>query len=350
MTNTGSTRNASSIVNRQPSIANIVVVRLGAMGDILFTTPALRGLKAKYPGCHLTYIAMKKWAFLFRESPSVDRFVGLSYRDPKALGRLTHESFDFLVNFHETEDGARICQALDVRERRGHQWLDGKLVSDENSALLFHDKKGLMQLYEAKISYPDLYCRIAGVTSNDPYRFDFHSSYWDLFRASLFLHAHGCDTTPGPIALHTHSRGTPSKEWPIASVLAVTRAMPDRRFIVLGYRPDRDRTRVFESEPNIAASYHPITVQAGILRRCSLFVGIDSGPRQIAAAVGTRALCLFGPRPETSLAPRPEDRALTVDTSCAPCFDKECSLGGVCLERLDPALIVKTIREMETTG
>ncbi|MBN1867672.1 glycosyltransferase family 9 protein [Candidatus Sumerlaeota bacterium] len=337
----------SAIRNPQSEIPyrKIAVLRLGAMGDLLFTTPALRGLKARFSGSHLTYIALKKWKFLFRGSPTVDRFFGLAYRDPKALGSLRRESFDLLVNLDETEEGARIGQAIEARERRGHRWIDGRLAPDEHSAPLSREKSALMRLYCERISYPELYCRIAGVEIDDPGRYDLNPGRWAAWRADRFLRSRGLAGETRLVAVHTHSRGMASKTWPPEAVLEVVRALPETRFVVLGYRPDRAETRILESEANLVVSYDPIPVQAEILRRCALFVGIDSGPRQVAAAVGTRALCLFGPRPKETLPERAGDRALTVDADCAPCFEEKCPRETVCMRQIDPARILKEIRE-----
>ncbi len=322
----------------------ILVLRLGAMGDILFTTPALRGLKTKYPGCHITYVCLKKWTFLLKRNTDVDRVVGLHYREPKALGKVLNEKFDLIVNFYELEDGAQLCQAVEADERLGHQWINGKIQPDAESRLLLRNTETLKELYRSRVHYPELYCQIARVEAND-YRYVYQPPGLSRWLARRWLRKKKIGAGQY-IVLHTHSRGMPSKTWPAKHVHEVTQAMSDWKFVVIGYKPDRDMTKFLEDKPNVEVSLAPIEIQAAIIDQARLFIGIDSGPRQIAAAVGMSALTLFGPRPPEHLPLFSGDRNLWVECPEYPCYDNPCRLGGQCMLRLDSRLIVDAAKEM----
>ncbi len=322
----------------------ILVLRLGAMGDILFTTPALRGLKVKYPGCHITYVCLKKWTFLLKRNTYIDRIVGLQYREPKALGKLLNEQFDLIVNFHELEDGAQLCQAIEAKKRLGHQWINGKIQPDAVSRLLIRNTETLKKLHMARIHYPDLYCRIAGVSVND-YQYTYTPPVISRWMAGQWLRKNRLKPKEY-IVLHTHSRGMPSKTWPAEHVRAVTRTMLDQTFVVIGYKPDYDITKLLSEEPNIKVSMASIETQASIIKQSRLFIGIDSGPRQIAAAVGAPSLTLFGPRPPEHLPMFSGDRNLHIKCPDYPCYMDSCPHKEQCMLRLDSQLIVETAREM----
>src|SRR5450432_3785781 len=81
----------------------ILVVRLGAMGDILHTLPAVASLKQSYPGSRLTWLVEPQWASLLEANPFVDRVLLLDRGTP---GKLWHswralraESYDLAVDF-----------------------------------------------------------------------------------------------------------------------------------------------------------------------------------------------------------------------------------------------------------
>jgi ADP-heptose:LPS heptosyltransferase len=137
-----------------------------------------------------------------------------------------------------------------------------------------------------------------------------------------------------------------SKWWRPEAVRVVVRALPGVRFLVRGYGRDRAATAPLAAEPNVTVTYAPLPVQAEMIRRAALFVGIDSGPRQVAAAVGGPVLGLYGPRPAAHLPVIAGDRAITVDCPRTPCFEDNCSLGRDCLGTLDPERIAQTMREM----
>ena len=60
------------------SSTRILVIRLGAMGDIIHTLPAVASLKHSFPGARLTWIVEPRWAPLLQDNPFVDRLAFLS--------------------------------------------------------------------------------------------------------------------------------------------------------------------------------------------------------------------------------------------------------------------------------
>src|SRR5260370_12882556 len=87
----------------KPASRRILVVRLGAMGDIIHTLPAVAFLKQSHPDSQLTWLVEPRWAPLLEANPYVDRvvllrrqsFAGLmeSRRDLRAV------NYDFAVDF-----------------------------------------------------------------------------------------------------------------------------------------------------------------------------------------------------------------------------------------------------------
>jgi heptosyltransferase-2 len=65
-----------------------------------------------------------------------------------------------------------------------------------------------------------------------------------------------------------------------------------------------------------------------IIRRSRLMVTTDSGPRHIAAALGTPTVALFGPiDPRWSRNYQPDSVELRVNLDCSPCSQRVCPLG-----------------------
>jgi ADP-heptose:LPS heptosyltransferase len=79
-----------------------------------------------------------------------------------------------------------------------------------------------------------------------------------------------------------------------------------------------------------------------LLGRAALFVGNDSGPMHLAAALGTPCLALFGPNLEERSGPWPlpstpgsPHRTLRVPVPCSPCAQDAClQPGDWCMEKL----------------
>src|SRR5689334_4710209 len=89
---------------KQPSSGKrILVVRLGAMGDIIHALPAVASLKQSYPGSRLTWLAEPRWAPLLDQNPFIDHVALLHRGSPTALfaswRALSRDRYDFAVDF-----------------------------------------------------------------------------------------------------------------------------------------------------------------------------------------------------------------------------------------------------------
>jgi heptosyltransferase-2 len=84
----------------------------------------------------------------------------------------------------------------------------------------------------------------------------------------------------------------------------------------------------------------------GILAAASLFVGNDSGPAHLAAALGLPGVALFGSTSEGHSGPvGPRMRTLHRHLPCSPCFERECPLGHFdCLNGLSVDDVVQAAR------
>jgi len=95
---------------------------------------------------------------------------------------------------------------------------------------------------------------------------------------------------------------------------------------------------------------------AALLERASLFVGNDSGPMHLAAALGTPVVAVFGPGSPAKTAPQiPGGRVRVIHAAlpCSPCrqsFWKECSPSPAgkppCLEAISAGAVLAAAREL----
>lgn len=88
---------------------------------------------------------------------------------------------------------------------------------------------------------------------------------------------------------------------------------------------------------------------AALIARARLFVGVDSAPMHIAAAVGTPVVALFGPSGEIDWGPwQVPSRVITSDHTCRPCGMDGCGGGkrSECLEHIQVERVSQAIQEL----
>jgi len=105
----------------------------------------------------------------------------------------------------------------------------------------------------------------------------------------------------GPYAVVHPGAGSPGKCWPLERFFDLARRLPQPVFVLGEVELDRwsagPLAAVRDRFPTLACP--PLDALAGALAGASVFVGNDSGPSHLAAAVGAPTVALFGPtRPE----------------------------------------------------
>ncbi|MDP2727443.1 MAG: glycosyltransferase family 9 protein, partial [Dehalococcoidia bacterium] len=87
---------------------------------------------------------------------------------------------------------------------------------------------------------------------------------------------------------------------------------------------------------------------AAVLERCAIFVGNDSGPMHLAAAVGTPVVAAFGPSDARTYHPwGVPHRIIKLDLSCLPCDFINCSQGeNICLTHIPVEDLLQACLEM----
>ncbi|MBK7876516.1 MAG: glycosyltransferase family 9 protein [Planctomycetes bacterium] len=85
---------------------------------------------------------------------------------------------------------------------------------------------------------------------------------------------------------------------------------------------------------------------AGLIASARLFIGCDTGPLHIAAAVGTPCVALFGAADPRRTGPfGPEHAVVTHPVACSPCRRRECNVAGhPCMADLAPERVLERAR------
>ena len=94
----------------------ILIIKLAALGDVLRTTPLLRGLREKNPICHITWLTEPGVVPMLRGIPEIDRLI--SY-DPEAVLQLSRESFDHLYCFDKEPKASALAMSIEAPHKSG---------------------------------------------------------------------------------------------------------------------------------------------------------------------------------------------------------------------------------------
>ena len=261
----------------------IVVLRGGALGDIILTLPILQALRDFYPHCLITFVAPYpqavlacRWADLILDLNSAS-LVGL-FKPEAVLSDQVLVSLRADLVLSYLSDPDRI--------------IEQKLASSANAKFL----QGPFKL--------DLERRPAVEQLSQPLRDLRISSIDPIPRLNASL-----STRPrNRLAIHPGS-GSPKKNWPSSHWAALLGELMSAFDEVLLISGEADADVAEEIVPLIPrtklrrCANRPLWDLVSELSQAALFIGHDSGVTHVAAATGVRTVALFGPTDPTIWAP-----------------------------------------------
>jgi ADP-heptose:LPS heptosyltransferase len=153
-----------------------------------------------------------------------------------------------------------------------------------------------------------------------------------------------------PFAMLNPGAGWPNKQWPrdrFGAIAAHLRRRYGLTSLVLWGPGERDRAEQVVAASEGAARVAPATTIADLLaiaRAATLFVAGDTGPMQLAAAVGTPIVGVFGPTNPSRNGPwDPADVCLSRFDECECHHKRRCRRATPCIESITTAEVTAAI-------
>jgi ADP-heptose:LPS heptosyltransferase len=327
------------------------VIRLGALGDVVRTLPAVSALRRAYPGAHIAWLVEPASAGILRGQPFFDEVIEFPRAALRAaladgaLGRLLRESthfaralyrrrFDLVLDFHSILRSGVLSWLSGARVRVAYARPFGRELA---YAFATHRAR----LAPERISRFERNAALAGAR----------------VRASAALKSGGA-----PVAICPGSSdGTPYKRYTVLGHAEVARALAEDAgipcIVTRGpARGDREIAQGIVDASDGAAQLAPETPTladlAALFAACRLAVGGDTGPLHVASLVGTPVVQLLGPTDPIENAPwkRTPSRSLRAGLACSPCR-RGCP-AATCMRTLAPEAVIAAARELlaETAG
>ena len=262
-----------------PAKTRILVVRLGALGDIIHALPAAASLKHSYPGSRLTWAVERRWAPLLAGNPFVDRLVTVRRDSPRGIletiRALREERYDFAVDLQGLIKSAVVASLARPERIFG---FDQSLLR-ERAAGIFYSDKALTS--SAHVVDRNLDLAAAAGASNV------------LRTFPLPMGQPQGELPQGDFVLASPLAGWRSKQWPEAHYRAL--ALRLRRELAIPLVLDGPSDAAFTEIPEALTHTSGLPGLIHATRRAAAVIGVDSGPLHLAAALGKPGVAIYGP-------------------------------------------------------
>jgi lipopolysaccharide heptosyltransferase II len=344
-------------------LTRLLLVRLREIGDVVFTTPAVRALRRRYPLAHITYLVEPHAAPVVAQNPNINevivvprvRGLAAALADISLGRRLRADRFDLAIDFHGGPRAALLTWLSGARERVGYEapgrsWMYTRRVPRPKVLRARHSVENQWDLLRAlDIDAPD--------PAKDAVEMPVDVESRD--RVARRLAAAGISSTDRVVVVHV-SAGNPFRRWPLEHFVTLTTLLAGdkHRRIVLSSGPS-ERAAADQVRAAARAALGPdggrvvdcgefsLAELRALFDRSALFIGGDSGPLHIAATTSVPVVALFGPTLAERSTPwrSPLLPVAAIDAGplpCRPCDQRVCAPGDFrCLTRIPPERVAE---------
>jgi len=330
-------RPAGTLVSWQ-GVRRIAVLRLDHLGDVLLALPALRELERALPNAQVDFF-IGPWAkdlvemAGLRAIPKI--FTASWFTREGVKGETVAELKDLL------RDG-QYDAVIELRGDFRHIWAMYRagirnrigLAKTGLGFLLTHPSIYRVGQHEMKRNMDVL--GQAGIPLSGPQEFPRLYPRKEDEQIQMEIRQKLGITRP-VIAIHAVCSAL-SKRWPVSNWQKLINGLPgDVDIALVGTEGEKPGMTEIESGCNrkvfSTAGLLSLPVLAAFLKECRLFIGVDSGPAHIAAAVGTPVVSLYsGTNQVEQWGPQGQKVAvIQKKTVCSPCELTVCPLGNECM-------------------
>ena len=348
----------------------VLVIKLRHHGDVLLASPVFTVLKSALPTAEIDALVYAETAPMLEGHPAISRLHTID-REWKRSGAIAQgraeigllralgsRGYDLVVHLTEHPRGAWLTRLLRpryavARELPRAHWLW------RTSFTHYYRLPRATARHTVECNL-DALRRLGLQPALDERRLVLVVGAADITRAGALMMQHGLERR-GFIQLHPGSRWM-FKCWTAEAYAAlVDRLVTEGSKIAITGAPDKRERELVDAilgalSTSARRGVADLTGQlslrelAALTREARLFVGVDSAPMHIAAAMGTPVVALFGPSGEVEWGPWQVVHRIVASTEhpCRPCGNDGCGGGKVseCLTTLPVERVHAAVRSL----
>ena len=311
----------------------ILIARLGAMGDIIHALPAVLSLHRALPQCEIGWLVEERWLPLLC-APGTERHGETHPRRPlvehlhvvdtrgwrKALAQvrtwrhiigITRSVRELHYDVAIDIQGAIKSGAMALLSRAPAIW--GFAHPRENAASVFYTRRvdpRAAHVVDQNLELASAVAAAVGGTRDDSapgflLPFDPDAERWAREEIDR-MHA-------DRVAIINPGAGWGAKQWPVERYSEIARWLTARGITpLINFGPGEDdlAREVLYHAPGSQLLQASMSRLIAMTRRAALFVGGDTGPMHLAAALGVAVVALFGPTDPARNGPYCQRRAV----------------------------------------
>jgi heptosyltransferase-2 len=326
----------------------ILLIKLGARGDVLRTTPLIAGLRQRYPHAHLTWLTQPESLELLEGLPGLDRLLAFS---PESVVEVMARSFEIVICLDKEPKATGLASLARAPKKLGWglaaEGVGGPYAfttaSEYSLALGVSDELKFRRNTKTylQIVFEALGLKYAGE------RYVFTLTDADRERSQRFFRRNKIrkgktGATPPLLGLFTGcGPAFPLKRWTESGFAQLARRAQTKlgaRVLLMAGPEEQDinaRIRGLAHAPLLdTRGEHTLRELAGFLEACRVVVTGDTVALHLALALGRPTVALFGPTAQQEVDLFGMGEKVVSPAACAPCYRVLCDRQPSCMDAI----------------
>lgn len=325
----------------------ILLLKLAAMGDVLRTTPLLRGLRRAHPGCHITWLTEPNVIPMLRGIAEIDRL--LPYTCETIL-QIENEIFDEFYCLDKEPKAISLVKQVRAGRKVGFGMSEFGNAMPMNKESEYTFELGINDPLKFRLNtktYPELIFECAGLPYPEPQEYIFPDFSAEIAEAGVHLEELGARPADLKIGLNTGAGDIfATKKWTEEGYVHLANRLVEEfgaKVLLLGGPAEVERNARIA-----AAVQHPLVDTGtnnsirkftGIVGNCDLMVTGDTLALHIAIGLRVPVLVILGSTCHQEIELYGRGAKIVSDFECSPCYLSVCPKEVTCMDATSPDMV-----------
>ena len=330
----------------------ILIVKLGALGDVLRTTPLLTALRSKYPHSEITWVVDKANADILAGNPHLKEVLPYTKEISSEMAR---RSFDWAINLDKEPEALEVIASAPAKEKAGFGLSKEGILAPLDARSDYAYRLGIDDELKFRLNrktYQQISFEQAGLVFQGE-EYVFQADGPSEAAANKYLEGLGFHRSKMKpvVGLNTGSgRRFAGKRLPVETFARLAeKSATDlgATVLLLGGEDEKERNLEIQKKskvPVLNTGSHPIRTFAGIVRQCDVVLTGDTTAMHIAIAVRVPVAAYFASTCASEIELYGRGIKIVSDIECAPCYKKVCPIDEKCMSDMEADVLFSAIK------
>lgn len=282
-------------------IKKILILRPDAIGDLVLITPAIHALRQHFPQAHIAILVQKYTSDLVKIHPDIDEVILDDIRDKKInnlkdyfnyVKKIRAKNFDLAIDFYSFDYRYPLMMLLARIPYR---------IGDKSRIMLrpFYNLGTTLQYKDYTKHMVDFHLELLkkiGVKADNP-RLNIHIPPEVINKFKTRLQELGISDSDWLVGIHPGCGA--SRKWDSKGYAELCDTLQERygaKVVITGGPREKEKAAeiyaLSKKKPLNLVEKTSLSELTALIKRFNLYIGVDTGPIHLAAAIGTPVVML----------------------------------------------------------